>query len=199
MGQFTATDMNNFVAQIQHYISSLAVISRTPKHYFDSSGAPSGESLIVQEAPLVKKCDKLIARFEVEVRALGEFLLLLDGKKVDKGKIKPKFSDTQSTMPLTDADIKTKEAAVIETKQRIGISRKQALIELGYTEDEIEEMDKDKQKEAELAQEQLMKSMDQGGGGFTLPGSDMSGKDGQPLAGAAAVTKAADKVKPSAT
>lgn len=203
VGQFEATQMRNFIDQITHYTNALSIITRTPRHYFEAAGAPSGESLIIQESPLVKKCQDIIARFKVEYRALGVFLMSLAGSKIEPAKLKPKFSDPQSVQPITQQEVDSKKAATIETKQRIGISRNKALKELGYTDEEIETMDKEKEEEAEKAQEQMMKQMEAGGPGFGLPGGsgglDKDGQPVKPLAGAAAVTAAvAGKVKPSA-
>jgi hypothetical protein len=194
VGQFTAADMSNFISQIQHYINTLAIITRTPKHYFDGADAPSGESLIIQEAPLVKKCQDIIDRFTVEYRALGAFLLALSGsgKKTDKGTVKPKFADPQSVLPATQADIDNKKVSSIEGKMRIGIPRRQALSELGYDDKKIEEMDGQKREESDQAQEQMLKMQDAGAGPFGLPGGPKPaggppGPPEKPLVGAAAV------------
>jgi hypothetical protein len=101
--------------------NAIAVISRTPKHYFWSQGTPSGEALIMQEAPLSKKAARYIAHFSSTWQHIAAFLLLLDGVSVDPALITPLFARPETVAPLTQADIRQKAVAAgipLETQLR---------------------------------------------------------------------------------
>ena len=45
VGEFDATDLNNYIQSIDHLATAVAIISRTPKHFlFQQGGVPSGEA-----------------------------------------------------------------------------------------------------------------------------------------------------------
>ena len=56
-GEFSATDLTNFVGAVEMLIQHIASQTRTPPHYFYLRGSfPSGESLRAAETGLVAKC-----------------------------------------------------------------------------------------------------------------------------------------------
>lgn len=64
IGEFGVADLGMYLETIDKLTSSIAIISRTPKHYFIETGANiSGEALTVMETPLVKKCNALKEAF----------------------------------------------------------------------------------------------------------------------------------------
>lgn len=63
-GQFQAADADTFIKPFNRYVLAMAQVCETPMHEFEPGGQPpSGESLKVAEAPLIKRCDtrKLLA------------------------------------------------------------------------------------------------------------------------------------------
>jgi hypothetical protein len=63
-GQFAAATPDTFIMPFNRYVLSIAQVTETPMHEFDPGGQPpSGESLKVADAPLIKRCDtrKLLA------------------------------------------------------------------------------------------------------------------------------------------
>ena len=80
IGTLPAADLGNYSSQISELASSIAVITRTPKHYFYGSTAqPSGEALLAMEAPLNKKANKLRQQFNPVWAEVGAYLLYLSG------------------------------------------------------------------------------------------------------------------------
>src|SRR5574341_2679365 len=58
VGEFSATDLKNYLDAMISLAESVAAITSTPRHlFFGLGGTPSGEALIAMEAPLNKKCE----------------------------------------------------------------------------------------------------------------------------------------------
>lgn len=167
LGEFASTDLDNYITGIDKFANAIAIITRTPKHYFvtnTQTGDPSGEALIAMEAPLNKKCQKYIDRFSSTWQQLGAFLLELDGAPVAPGLISPTFDKPETVQPRTEAEIR-------EINVRAGIPLLTTLRDDGWTDAEIAKMQRDKEEEQSAQQAQLgaalvgaMRGFDQGGG-----------------------------------
>lgn len=153
VGQFDATDLDNFLASIDKIANSIAIISRTPKHYFFTTGGdPSGEALLAMEAPLTKKAHKKQKRFGVVWQELGAFLEKLSGgAEVRPADITPVWEPAQSIQPLT-------EAQTTQANVTAGIPLVTTLKRQGWSETDIQAMLKDA-KEAEAKQTSLAQAM----------------------------------------
>jgi hypothetical protein len=105
VGAFQGADLAKYLDAIDKIANSIAIISRTPKHYFYNAGASlSGEALIAMEAPLNKKVGRLEEGFGVIWQELAAFLLKLSGKgDVPASSITPIWEPIQSVQPLTEA------------------------------------------------------------------------------------------------
>ena len=148
VGQFGAADLGNYLTAVDQFINALSSITRTPKHYFQlGQNAPSGEALKVMETPLVKKCRDRMDRFTPTYRRLGAFLCQIQGKTVDPARIVVQWGNPETEQPLQQAQVETARAQGIVAKQQAGISRKQGLRELGYTDQQIAAMDAEQQAE----------------------------------------------------
>lgn len=168
VGQFGAADLGNYLTPVEHYINALSSITRTPKHYFQlGQNAPSGEALKVMEGPLVKKVRDRIDRFTPTYRRLGAFLLLLQGETVDAATIHTEWANPETEQPLQQAHVETARAQGIVIKREAGISRKQGLRELGYSDEQILKMD------AEEADDPRAKPVDGEAGGSAGMGKAM--------------------------
>ena len=142
-GQFEATPLNNFLDPIDKIANSIAIISRTPKHYFYSAGAGiSGEALLAMEAPLTKKVDQRKASFSATWRRIGQFLLKLNGVEYPLSDIDVVWEPSHSVQPKTEAD-------TVKTWVESGVPLKTALSWAGKTDEEIAAMENDKAKEKE--------------------------------------------------
>lgn len=146
VGELEATPLNNYVEALDKWTNAIAVITRTPKHYFfsESGGTLSGEALIAMEAPLNKKCQKHIDRFAVTWRALAHFMLQLQGVEVEETAIAAVFDKPETVQPRTEAEIR-------EINKRAGIPLRTQLRDDGWTDAEIEAMEQDKAEETKQA------------------------------------------------
>lgn len=107
VGEFSATDLRNYLDAIDNMAGSLSAITRIPKHYFMKQGGdPSGEALLTMEAPLVKKVADRIERFAPEWKAAASFMLRLAGVDVPAEQIEPVYDPSQSVLPRTMAEIR---------------------------------------------------------------------------------------------
>lgn len=152
VGEFSETNLSNFLGAIDKLASSIAVISRTPKHYFYGTGSdPSGEALIAMEAPLVAKVELYQESFTVTWKELASFLLKLEGMAVPAKDIQVVWNPAQSVQPMT-------EATTVKTYKEAGVPLSVALRWVGKTEDEIMEVEEVlKNEKAESAkQSQLL-------------------------------------------
>ena len=138
VGELDATELANYIGAVDKWTNAIAIITRTPKHYFmNDSGDPSGEALIAMEAPLNKKCQKYIDRFAVTWRSLAHFMLQLQGMEVKETDIAAVFDKPETVQPRTEAEIR-------EINVRSGIPLRTLLRDDGWTEAEIETMEEDK-------------------------------------------------------
>ncbi|MCX4504573.1 phage portal protein [Streptomyces anulatus] len=124
VGQFSAADPVVFTDPAQLYVRLMAQITETPLHAFDPSGdTPSGESLKVAEAPLVKKAINREAMLKSPVQETWKFALRIRG--VDVSRIDVRFAPSQAATGVSDWE-------VVELKQKVGVPKDQTLIEAGY-------------------------------------------------------------------
>jgi hypothetical protein len=143
LGEFGQTDLNVYLNAMDKLATSIAVISRTPKHYFygGQGGDPSGEALIVMEAPLTHKVGTYIERFSHVWRDVMRFMLKVDGTQVDEQAIEPRFEEPDTIQPYTQAQIR-------QTNGSAGIPLRTQLRREGWSEEELEAMDEDKAAES---------------------------------------------------
>jgi hypothetical protein len=141
VGQFEQTDLGNYLKAMEQLANTIAVISRTPKHYFaQQSGDPSGEALITMEAPLIKKCERFIKVLTPTWTAIGAFLMQLAGQPVAPEAIVPQFGEVRTVQPLTQAQIRQADVAT-------GIPLVTELRREGWTEAELAQLAKDQAAE----------------------------------------------------
>ena len=164
VGEFSGTNLGNFLTAIDHMATSIGVITRTPRHYFfQQGGAPSGEALITMEAPLNHKCKRYIRRFTATWQKVGAFLLSLEGMEVHPVDIGTEWEKVQTILPRTQAEIRQMGVSA-------GLPLRTLLRREGWSASEIAEMEADKRAEMEQAQGNLAQALiaqqrmfDQGG------------------------------------
>lgn len=139
VGQFDATPLSNFSNEIDKLTNAIAVITRTPKHYFMNTGANiSGEALLAMEAPLVKKAGKRQAKFGAQWQDIAAFIAQLEGITTTPEKIKPIWKRPESIQPLT-------EMQTVQTGTSAGVDIETMLLHEGWEQKEIDDMNKRKQ------------------------------------------------------
>ena len=154
VGQFASTELNNYLQAIDKWTASIAIISRTPKHYFFGQGGdPSGEALIAMEAPLNKKCQKYITRFIAGWSEVAQFMMLVAGNGLlDDNAIVPIFDKPETVQPYTQALIR-KESV------QAGIPLLWQMEQEGYTEQELADLETAMNEEQGSAQQSLAAAM----------------------------------------
>jgi hypothetical protein len=139
VGQFSTTDLGNYLNAMDKIASNMAIISRTPKHYFMTTGADlSGEALLAMEAPLVKKCQKRQNLFASQWQDIAAFIAQLEGMTVTPDDVMCLWERPESIQPLT-------EMQVIQTAVNMGVPLEVMLKRNGWTEEEIADVTKAKQ------------------------------------------------------
>lgn len=149
VGQFEVSEPGTYLEPIDKFASFIAIVSRTPKHYlFSQGGDPSGEALIAMEAPLNKRVSHHIKRFEATWRDVGAFLLKLEGIEVAQRDIQPVFERPETVQPKTQAEIR-------EINTRSEIPLKTSLRWEGKSEEEIAQVEKEKEEDDAKRQSSL--------------------------------------------
>jgi len=136
-GSFPTVDVGQYLGAMDKLAASIAIVSRTPKHYFFGQGGdPSGEALIAMEAPLVKKCEHYGELFGQVWRELGIFMLGGSGIAVDPGSVSAVWDSMQTQQPIS-----TTTALLNYVKATMPLAT--ALRELGWGPDELKQLEDD--------------------------------------------------------
>jgi len=151
VGQFSPADLTIYSDQIDKIANAMAVITRTPKHYFMAQAGAnvSGEALIAMEAPLNKKSEGLQNIYGATWKEVGAFLAQLLGYPVTPYDLSVLWETAQTVQPLT-------EATARKTSVDAGIPLVTQLRREGWTQQELDDMAKDEQaaqaKQTSMAQ-----------------------------------------------
>ena len=164
VGEFTQTELGSYLDAMDRLATAIAIITRTPKHYLLAQGGdPSGEALITMEAPLTRKVARYQERFSATWKQVAAFMLRLGGVTVDASQIVPQYDPIATVQPLTQAQVGV-------LKDQLGVSKKQIQRELGYTDDQIEQMATEREAQGAAFGAQLLTAFERG--------DDTDGEDG---------------------
>ena len=153
VGEFDITPLDNYLKAVDKWVTSIAIISRTPKHYFYGQGGdPSGEALIALEAPLNKKVQAYIDHFLPTWSELGVFMLRLLNVTVDDNAVVPVYDKPETVQPLTRAMIR-------KTNVDAGVPLMWQLKDEGYTDEELADVQAAKDEAMQQQQETLAAAM----------------------------------------
>lgn len=146
-GQFPQADLGKFLEVNDSFRLEMARITGTPPHFMSLEKAmPSGEALKVAEGRLIKKIEATTEAFGPSWVDVLRLAAAMDGELPsipdDDYSFKPVWGAASPHNPLLDSETQL-------VKQQVGVSKKQSLRELGYSDDEIEKM------MAEVAQEKI--------------------------------------------
>lgn len=141
-GQFEGADLSQFLNVQDAFRVEIARVSGRPLHYFQLAGGnpPSGLSLKVLEGRLNKTAYDRQAAFGDTWEEATAFAL-----RIERGTIEAPDLEAVWVPPETRDELA--EVTVQEGKQRVGVSRRRSLRELGYTDDEIDVMDEERSHE----------------------------------------------------
>jgi len=141
VGQFQSTDLGNYLDAMDKLANSMAIISRTPKHYLMTTGANiSGEALLAMETPLTRKAEKHQQRFNTAWQDVAQFILQLSGITLDANAITPVWKRVESIQPFI-------EAQANQISINMGIPLITILRRQGWTEQEIQTLEDDRKNE----------------------------------------------------
>lgn len=153
-GEFSATDLTNYLDAIAQLAGDIGRISRTPKHYFyNQGGDPSGETLIAMEAPLKRKVQDRIELFTPVWRRLGAFVLRVGGAEVDLMEVQPQWLPVETIQPYTEAQIRVLDI-------QAGIPLHTNLRRSGWSDAEIEQMEGERETSSNELGERLLQVFD---------------------------------------
>jgi len=135
--------LTNFLEPMDKLASSIAIISRTPKHYFFSQGGdPSGDALITMEAPLVKKAKRRMANFGAVWQEVGSFLLR-HGEypvQVEPYRVVPQWEQPETIQPVV-------QSTVALNYKNAEVPTESALLEAGWSKEKVDAMKKARMEE----------------------------------------------------
>lgn len=139
MGQFDPADPAVFWTPIKDTVKAVSSLTSTPLHYFDRTGNnPTGNGLRTAEAPLLKKVADRESAFGYAWRDLFRFALKIEGINSN---VIVYWKPVESLDEIERWDVTLK-------KINAGLSHKQALLEGGYPEDQVDQIMADRAAEA---------------------------------------------------
>ena len=140
MGEFKPADPAVFWTPIEKTVNTIAAITNTPLHFFAAIGnAPSGNGLRTAEAPLQKKVKDRRESFGYTWREMFRFILEVEGITSE---VMVYWTPVESLDELERWDVAAK-------KINAGLSHRQALLEGGYTPEEVDRIMLERQAEYE--------------------------------------------------
>lgn len=149
-GEFSATDLVNYLSAIENLVGEIGSITRTPRHFFlATSGQASGDALLAQEAPLVAKVHDRQQALTPTWRSAFQFVAELMGG--DRDQIIPQWGPAAVIPPLT-------RATILQTYRNAGVPLAAALRAVGYDPQEIQTI-MDEQKTEEQARRESLGEM----------------------------------------
>ncbi|WP_274029459.1 phage portal protein [Streptomyces sp. MMBL 11-1] len=130
VGEFNPSDPGNFIDPAQFYMRMMAQVTDTPLHFFDPGGEqPSGVSRLISDATLTKKVEDRQAALSTPWADVFEFALTVLGTKGATVDVRWK-----PAVSLLD-----KEGwEVVALKISAGVPARQALMEAGYTAEQLD-------------------------------------------------------------
>lgn len=148
-GQFPGADLKQFLETQDSFRVEMARVTGTPLHYISLiTDPPSGEALKTLEARFVKKARDRQAAFGNTWEDALLLALRMDKKAGGEARLSAGWTDPA---PKSEKD----QAETAEIKGRVGVTRRQNLLELGYTKKQVSDM------EAEHAAEDEKKAQEQ--------------------------------------
>ena len=143
VGQWTAASVDGPLRSLESLVQHVAGTTRTPQHLFQiMGGTPSGEALKTAESGLVNKAKAAMVSFG---NAWEDCLIY--ALKV-QGAFGTSMQDTSDAILQTtwdDPETRNEQAHMeaLKSKAELGVSKHQIWRELGYTQEQIEQMDED--------------------------------------------------------
>lgn len=156
VGEFSPTNLNNYLDAVERLAADISRITRVPLHYFYSKGGyPSGEALLAMESPLNFKARDRIERFEPVWRDAIAFAMRIAGADVESRDVVINWLSIQTMQPETEAKVRLMDI-------QAGIPLEVSLKRSGWTQAEIEDLREAKQASSLDLGEQILTAFDRG-------------------------------------
>lgn len=146
VGQFEAAQSQNFLSAADFYIRAMAQITETPLRFFfpPTSHAPSGESVRAEDAPLNQKLGKRERTYDDSWAEFGALSM-----ELVTGDTAADFDITVRWQPRASIE-DAMGWQTVQLKINTGVPIRQALIEAGYSADQVDSWLKDNADRFEL-------------------------------------------------
>lgn len=145
IGAFPSVDPSQYLKPMSELRDSLAIISRTPKHYFMGGGGQmSGEALQAEEAPLVSKVESYQDMLGDTWTDLMVFCCTVAGSAVNREDIRLVWHTPYTNQPLSEAQTR-------KTNAEAGIPIITQLRDAGMTDAELDQVRADMEEAAALS------------------------------------------------
>lgn len=158
-GEFPAADLGQFTSVQDSFRAEVARVSGTPFHYLmlDRGGWPSGEAMKTAEARFLSRVNDRHLSFGASWSDVLRLALAIEGSIIsDDVTIEPDWRDPA---PRSEKE----HVETLLGKVDLGLPKQQALIELGYSEDEVNTFMSQTAATAATAGQELMRALNLGG------------------------------------
>lgn len=155
-GEFSESNLNQFIAVINDTRHEIARLTRTPLHLLmlDNTNL-SGEAMKVSETAFASKIYNLQLLLGDVYEEMFSFILKQTNTTSDDVVLVSRFAS-----PYTRNEMQ--ELRIAEMKRRLGVAESQCLKEIGYTESQIDEFDEENIKKSQINNEKSLLLFDKG-------------------------------------
>lgn len=174
-GQFPSGEVRGYLEVQDSITHKVSRVTGVPPHLlYLETAMPTGETLRTLEGRLVKQVEHQEENFGPELQDMMELGLLISAGKRDAD-VRPVWGPSAPHNPLLDAETEL-------VRQQVGVSKRESLRNLGFSDEKIEEMMKENEdeakKKASMAVQQAQRTAVAPPGGPTA--FDRNGSPGQP-------------------
>jgi hypothetical protein len=147
VGQWAAAPVDGPLRAIESLVQHIAGTTRTPQHLFQiAGGMPSGEALKTAETGLVKKAQQRMVNFGnswEDCIVMGLRIQAAFGQAISTP------DDLRVQVEWDDPETRNEQAHLetLKSKMELGITKHQIWRELGYSQEQIDQMEEDSQLE----------------------------------------------------
>ena len=143
VGQWNAANVDSPLRAIESLVQHIAGTTRTPQHLFQvMGGAPSGEALKTAESGLVNKAKQRMVNFG---NAWEDAVAMALRIQAAFGTAAGELEDMQFSTTWDDPETRNEQShmEVLKAKAELGVTKHQLFREMGYTQEQIDQMDMD--------------------------------------------------------
>ena len=147
VGQWNAASVDGPLKSIESLVQHIAGTTRTPQHLFQiMGGVPSGEALKTAETGLVQKAKQRMVNFG---NSWEDAVMMALKIQAAFGTSAGEIEEGKLTTTWDDPETRNEQAHLesLKSKLELGVTKRQIMRELGYTQEQIEQMEEDATQE----------------------------------------------------